>query len=108
MQNPDNQAALTLKNFDTATHITRLQTKLGNVNTLTTDQKSLELARKNKTADSQKATYDLYNDASGVINAMAGLLGPGTNAAKKLQEIRSKLRRHDTANPPATASAPKP
>ena len=58
-----------------------------------------------------RAEHVTYNDASGVIDAMAGLLGKGTPAAKKLQTIRSKVRKHSDANsptptPPTPTSAP--
>jgi hypothetical protein len=48
-----------------------------------------------------------------VIDAMAGLLGKGTPAAKKLQGIRSKVRNHSTNNspeptPPAPTTAAPP
>ena len=59
------------------------------------------------TADLQNASYAAYNDASGVIDAMAGLLGKGTPAAKKLKDIRSKVRKHTDANPP-TLTPPAP
>jgi hypothetical protein len=55
----------------------------------------------------QNASYSAYNDASGVIDAMIGLLGKGTPAAKKLQNIRSKVRKHNAANPP-TPTPPAP
>jgi hypothetical protein len=100
MQDADNQAALKAKNFDVAPHITRLQAELGSVNTLAPVQKKMEVAHIKATSDLNDASYGAYNDASGVIDAMAGLLGKGTPAAKKLQSIRSKVRKHSTTNPP--------
>ena len=100
MQNPDNQAALTAKNFDVTPHITRLNGELGTITTLSPQQKKLEVDHKNKTAELKTATTSSYTDASGVIDAMMGVLGKNTVEAKKLQTIRSKVRRHDTANPP--------
>ena len=52
----------------------------------------------------------LYS-ASGVMDAMMGLLGKGTTEASKLQTIRSRVRRHDNASsptptPPVTTSTP--
>jgi len=108
MQNPDNQAALTAKNFNPAPHIARLQVKLKSVGDLSTAQKQLEVQKQNKTAEAQAAAYDTYNDASGTLDAMIGLLGKGTTEANKLQAIRSKVRQHNTANPPAPAAAAKP
>jgi hypothetical protein len=92
MQDSDNQVALKAKNFDVAPHITRLQAELGTVNTLSPIQKKAEVAHINVTSH--------LNDASGVIDAMAGLLGKGTTEAKKLQNIRSKVRKHSSSNPP--------
>ena len=103
MQNPDNQAALTAKNFNVAPHITRLDGKLTTINTLSPQQKKIEVDHKNKTAELNTATTDTYTDASGVIDAMMGVLGKNTAEAKKLQTIRSKVRRHNAANPPAPA-----
>jgi hypothetical protein len=100
MQDPDNQKALTAKNFDVAPHIARLTAELGSVNTISPVQKKAELAHIQATSDLQNASYTAYNDASGVIDAMAGLLGKGTPAAKKLQNIRSKVRNHSSSNPP--------
>jgi hypothetical protein len=111
MQNADNQAALTAKNFDPAPHIARLQNELKTVADQAPKQKALEVQHIQATAALQDATYTAYNDASGVMDAMVGLLGKGTTAAGKLQTIRSRVRRHDTANsptptPPAPASTP--
>jgi len=107
MQDADNQAALKAKNFDVAPHITRLTAELGSVNTLAPVQKKTEVAHIKATSDLQNASYNTYNDASGVIDAMAGLLGKGTPAAKKLQNIRSKVRKHSATNPP-TPTPPAP
>ena len=110
MQDADNQKALAAKNFDVTAHIARLQGELGAVNTLAPVQKKMEVAHIQATSDLQNASYAAYNDASGVIDALAGLLGKGTPAAQKLQTIRSKVRKHSDANsptptPPAPTSA---
>ena len=91
MQNPDNQTAL----------IARLQGKIKSVGDLSSEQRQLEIQKQNKTAGVQTAGYDAYNDASGVIDAMMGLLGKGSTEARKLQTIRSRARKHDDSNPPA-------
>lgn len=112
MQDADNKAALAAKNFDVTAHIARLQGELGAVNTLAPIQKKNEVAHMKATSDLQNATYGAYNDASGLIDAMGGLLGKGTPAAKKLQDIRSKVRKHSDTNSPtptppvATSAAP--
>lgn len=107
MQNADNQTALAAKNFDVTPHIGRLQGKLQSLGDLSSEQKLLDVQKLNKTTEVQAAGYDAYNDASGTIDAMIGLLGKGTTAAKKLQTIRSKVRRHTSANPPAPAPGAK-
>jgi len=107
MQDPDNKAALAAKNFDVTAHAARLSGELGTVNTLAPIQKKNELAHIKSTSDLQNATYTAYNDASGLIDAMGGLLGKGTPAAKKLQAIRSKTRKHSAANDP-TPTPPAP
>jgi hypothetical protein len=112
MQDADNKAALAAKNFDVTAHITRLTGELGTVTTLAPIQKKNEVAHIKATSDLQNAAYAAYNDASGLIDAMGGLLGKGTPAAKKLQDIRSKTRKHNAANDPtptppaATTTAP--
>jgi hypothetical protein len=107
MQDSDNQKALAAKNFDVTPHIARLTGELVSVNTLAPIQKKAEVAHIQATSALQTATYGTYNDASGVIDAMAGLLGKGTPAAKKLQNIRSKVRKHSDANSP-TPTPPAP
>ena len=51
MQNPDNQTALTAKNFDVTPHIARLQGKLTSVTSLSSEQKQLDVQKQNKTAE---------------------------------------------------------
>ena len=108
MQNPANQTALTAKNFDPAPHIARLQGKLKSMGDLSSAQKLLEVQKQNKTAEVQAAAYDAYNDASGTLDAMMGLLGKGSTEARKLQTLRSRVRKHNDTNPPAPAAAAKP
>ncbi len=108
MQNTDNAAALAAKNFTPAPHIARLQGKLKSVGDLSVEQKKLQVQAINQTAQVQAAAYDVYNDASGTIDAMIGLLGKGTTEAQKLQTIRSKVRNHNNANPPVPTPAAKP
>ncbi len=107
MQNPDSQAALTGKNFDVAPHVARLQGKVKSLGDLSSEQKLLDVQKQNKTTEVNAAGYDAYNDASGTLDAMIGLLGKGTTEARKLQAIRSKVRRHNEANPPAPTPAAK-
>lgn len=106
MQNADNQTALAAKDFVVAPHIERLQAKLKTLGDVTAAQKAIAVQAKNKTAEAQTAAYELYNDASGTIDAMAGLLGKGTNEAQKLQSIRSKVRKHNDANPQTPPTTP--
>ena len=101
MQNTDNAAALTAKNFDPAPHVARLQGKLKTLGDLSSQQKLLEVQKQNKTAEAQAAGNDVYNDASGTLDAMMGLLGKNSTEARKLQAIRSRVRKHNDANSPA-------
>ena len=107
MQNTDNQTALTAKSFDTTPHITRIQGKLGNVNTLVIEQKQMQVDATNKTAEVNAAANDTYTDSSGLIDAMMGVLGKNTPEAKKLQTIRSKVRKHNDSNPPTPPTTEK-
>ncbi len=108
MKNPDNQTALTAKNFDTAPHIARLDGKIKTFGDQSILQKNLDVQKQKQTAAVQTAAYDTYADASGTIDAMMGLLGKNTTEAKKLQAIRSKVRRHNAANPPTPPPTAKP
>ena len=98
---------VTAKNFDVTPHIARLQGKLKSAGDLSAVQKQLEVHKQNTTAEAQAAAYDTYNDASGTLDALMGLLGKGTTEANILQSIRSKVRQHNDANPPAPAAAAK-
>lgn len=107
MSDVDNKTALMGKNFDVTAHITRLQGELDSMNELAPIQKKNEIAHIKSTAALQTATYTAYNDASGLIDAMAGVLGKGTPEAKKLQNIRSKVRKHSSnSSPTPTPPAP--
>src|ERR1035438_2774747 len=107
MKDADNKTALAAKNFDVAPHILRLQAELDAVGEIAPQQKKLEVDHIAKTAELQNASYTAYNDASGVIDAMNGLLGKGTTAANKLQTIRSRTRNHSNSHAP-TPTAPVP
>jgi hypothetical protein len=107
MKDPDNKTALAAKNFDVAPHILRLQAELDKVTELVPQQKKLEVDHIAKTSELQDANYTAYNDASGVIDAMGGLLGKGTAAANHLQTIRSRVRIHSATHAP-TPTAPAP
>ena len=107
MKDADNKTALAAKNFDVLPHILRLQAELDTVGEIAPQQKKLEVDHMAKTAELQDASYTAYNDASGVIDAMGGLLGKGTTAANHLQTIRSRVRNHsDNHAPTPTAPAP--
>jgi len=103
MEDADNQAALTAKDFDVTPHLTRLKAKLATINKCNTEQEALKVALSKKTTDLNTATDGGYNDTSGLIDAMAGMLGKGTPEAKNLQTIRSKVRAAggNTPTPPA-------
>jgi hypothetical protein len=106
MQNTDNQAALTAKDFDVTPHLARLQTKLGSINQINTQQEQAKVAMRKQTEALNTAMDDGYTDASGVLDAMMGLLGKTTTEAKNLQTIRSKVRRGSNGSPtPATTPA---
>ena len=82
MQNADNQAALTAKNFDVTPHIARLQGEINTVTDLAPKQKALEVQHIQMTSDLQNASYTAYNDASGVMDAMMGLEPPPPASSK--------------------------
>jgi hypothetical protein len=92
MNNDDNKAALLAKNFDVAPHITRLDAELTAIGQSNAEQEKLKADLRNKTIELEGKTATGYTDASGLIDAMGGLLGKGTPSAKNLQTIRSKVR----------------
>lgn len=104
MNNADNKAALLAKNFDVAPHVTRLSAELSAIGLSNTEQEKLKADLKSKTIELEGKTATGYTDASGLIDAMSGLLGKGTPAAQNLQTIRSKVRQTGDT-PPAP---PKP
>ncbi len=105
MQSDANQATLTGRNFAAAPHLTRLQGKLAAINALNAEQEQLKVVLSNKTAALTDATKDAYTDASGLIDAMIGMLGKGSAEARNLQAIRSRTRRN-SGGAPAPAVAP--
>ncbi len=107
MNNKDNQAALAAKQFDVAPHLARLDGKLNAVSGLHAEQNKLKVDLANKTAQVEAAAVDGYTDASGLIDAMSGLLGKNTPAAHKLQAIRSRLHHNGPAPEPPPAPAAK-
>ena len=107
MDNAENKAALLAKNFDVAPHVTRLTAELSAIGKSNSEQEKLKTDLKNKTAELEEKTATGYNDASGLIDAMAGLLGKGTPAAQNLQTIRSKVRQTGAGTTP-TPTTPKP
>ncbi len=106
MQDTNNQAALTAKNFDVTSHVTRLQGKLDNINKLHTEDEQLKVNLRQKSADFAEAMDDGYRDTSGLVDAMMGILGKGTPAANNLQTLRSRIRQNSGRNPPAPNPAP--
>jgi hypothetical protein len=107
MDNADNKAALTAKNFDVTPHIARLTTELGDIGKANAEQEKIKADLKDKTIEVEGKTETGYKDASGLIDAMGGLLGKGTPAAQNLQTIRSKVRQAGGATTP-TPPVPKP
>lgn len=103
MDNKDNQAALAAKQFDLAPHLARLGGKLKAITDLHAQQNKLKVDLANKTAEVEAAAADGYTDASGLIDAVGGVLGKNTPAAHKLQAIRSKLHHASPAPDPTPA-----
>jgi hypothetical protein len=106
MQSTPNKTTLTARNFDVTPHLARLQGKLTAITALNAEQEQLKVALANKTATLTDATKDAYTDASGLIDAMMGLLGKGSPDARNLQALRGRTRSAAAPTPPA--EAPKP
>lgn len=103
MQDANNQTALTAKNFDVTPHVARLQTKLANIHQLNAQQEQTKVTLNNQTKALNTAMDDGYADASGVLDAMMGMLGKNTPEAQNLHTIRSKIRRGSQTGSPAPA-----
>jgi hypothetical protein len=64
MNNADNKAALTAKNFDVTPHITRLTDELKAIGKSNTEQEKLKVDLKAKTTELDENTTTGYTDAS--------------------------------------------
>jgi len=92
MEETSNRARLASKGFDVMPHSERLAIKLKLVSSLNADQDRLKLEYNRKTAELNTVLTDTDMDASGVIDAMCGILGKSSKEAKNLQKTRSRIR----------------
>ena len=99
LDNPDNAAALTAKGLDVAVTKTRLTAARDNLVTLDAEQEALFVASQNKTAVLVAAIPLSYMDASGMVDAIAGLYGKNTPAGKNILDLRANIRRGPNAPP---------
>ena len=92
MEETSIRANLASKGFDVMPHSERLATKLKLVSSLNADQDRLRVEYNRKTAELNGVLADSDMDASGVIDAICGILGKSSKEAKNLQKIRSRIR----------------
>ena len=102
MEEPAMQAKLAEKTFDLKPHQARLTAKFKFVTDLNSKQEVLRVDAKAKTAELKAALEDADTEASGVIDAICGILGKKSQQAKSLQKIRSRIRmpRAESETPP--------
>ena len=89
MNDTANVAALVAKGLDIVPLRNRVQLKLTAMTVKNVDQEQAKVALQNLTVQLNSLTDDAYADASSVIDAMIGMLGKSTLAAKNLQLIRT-------------------
>lgn len=92
MEQTSIRAILASKGFDVTPHSERLAAKLKLVSSLNADQDRLKVESNRKTAQLNEVLADTDMDASGVIDAMCGILGKSSTEAKNLQKTRSRIR----------------
>ena len=105
LDNAGNAATLTAKGLDVAATKTRLTAEKDNLVTLDAEQEALIVASQNKTVAVEAATATSYIDASGMVDAIAGLYGKNTPAGKNILDLRANIRRGPD-EPPATPPGP--
>jgi hypothetical protein len=73
-------------------------------------QEARKRALKDDTADVEATHDDLYRTTSGYLDAIMGVVGKGSTAAKNFQRLRSRIRMpgDQTANDAATPVEPLP
>jgi len=92
MEETSIRANLASKGFAVKPHSERLSTKLKLVTDLNAEQERLRVDYNRKTAELNTVMADSDMDASGVIDAICGILGKSSKEAKNLQKIRSRIR----------------
>jgi hypothetical protein len=105
LKETNNQTALKAKNFDPAPHVLRLQGKLDGIMQVKAQQEQAKVALNHQTQTLNQSMSDGYTDASGVIDAMMGLLGKNSSEARHLHTLRSKIRRGTNGDAPSPAVA---
>lgn len=99
LDNAGNAAALTAKGLDVAATKTRLTTEKNTIVTLDAEQEALFVAAQNKTAALNAALGPGYMDASGMVDAIAGLYGKSPPAGKGILDLRANIRRGPSPTP---------
>jgi hypothetical protein len=92
MEETSIRAKLASKGFDVVPHSERLSAKLKLVTSLNAEQERLRVEYNRKTAELNGILADSDMDASGVIDALCGILGKSSKEARNLQKIRSRIR----------------
>ena len=105
LDNAGNAATLTAKGLDVAATKTRLTNEKNNLVTLDAEQEALFVASQDKTKELETATAANYMDASGMVDAIAGLYGKNTPAGKNILDLRANIRRGPD-EPPVTPPGP--
>jgi hypothetical protein len=105
LENADNAAALTAKDFPVANRLTRLKAKLTKINGDNAEQERRKTALSQQTDILNVSVEDGYTDASGAIDAIGDAYGKTSDAAKNVQKIRSNIRRGPSPQPPTPPPA---
>lgn len=106
LENADNAAALTAKEYPVAARITELKALRDDIAETNAQQEALKVQLKNKTASLEGKLNSGWERTSGEIDAIAGTIGKNSPAGKNVTKIRSDVRRGP--NEPENPAPPAP
>ncbi len=78
--------------LDLARIVEDVTAKLNRAATANATQEEKKREAMASTVDANAATDDLYRSVSGYLDAVAGIVGKGTVAAKNILQLRSRIR----------------
>ena len=89
----NNSVDLTAKGYDPTTKILELGTQSVSAEKAEADQQQAQAAAKQATIDSNSSMDTVYNNASGSVDIIAGILGKDDPIVQELRKIRGEMNR---------------